>query len=128
MTKETEQIGVLTRYPYRMSRPGLILMQMHRNDLVNIEEAMAKTLKKPIDHHTGYILTTYTEPDLNSTMQCHNRICYFFAESIAYLCANLQTTNELNNSMVVQKELYHRIHANDAEALKSVDLFLNLIK
>ena len=126
MTNQIEQIGVLTRYPHRMSRPGKILMQMHRNDLVNIEAAMADELKKPTDNHTGYILTTYTEPDLNSTLQCHNRICYFFAESIVYLCANLQTTNELNNSMVVQKELYHRIHANDAEPLKSVDLFLNL--
>lgn len=128
MTTEIEQIGVLTRYPYRMSRPGNVLMQMHRNDLVNIEAAMAEELHKPTDNYTGYILTTYNEPELNSTLRCHNRICYFFADSQAYLCTNLQTTNELNNSMVVQKELYHRIHADDAEALKSVDLFLNLVK
>ena len=126
MTTEIEQIGVLTRYPYRMSRPGKILMQMHRNDLVNIEAAMADELKKPTDNHTGYILTTYNEPELNSTLRCHNRICYFFADSQAYLCTNLQPTNELINNMVVQKELYHRIHADDDEPLKSVDLFLNL--
>ena len=126
MTTEIEQIGVLTRYPHRMSRPGKILMQMHRNDLVNIEAAMADELKKPTDNHTGYILTTYNEPELNSTLRCHNRICYFFADSQAYLCTNLQPTNELINNMVVQKELYHRIHADDDEPLKSVDLFLNL--
>ncbi len=126
MTTEIEQIGVLTRYPYRMSRPGNVLMQMHRNDLVNIEAAMANELKKPTDNHTGYILTTYNEPELNSTLRCHNRICYFFADSQAYLCTNLQPTNELINNMVVQKELYHRIHADDDEPLKSVDLFLNL--
>ena len=126
MTTEIEQIGVLTRYPYRMSRPGNVLMQMHRNDLVNIEAAMADELKKPTDNHTGYILTTYNEPELNSTLRCHNRICYFFADSQAYLCTNLQPTNELINNMVVQKELYHRIHADDDEPLKSVDLFLNL--
>ena len=126
MTTKIEQIGVLTRYPYRMSRPGNVLMQMHRNDLVNIEAAMANELKKPTDNHTGYILTTYNEPELNSTLRCHNRICYFFADSQAYLCTNLQPTNELINNMVVQKELYHRIHADDDEPLKSVDLFLNL--
>ena len=126
MTNQIEQIGVLTRYPHRMSRPGKILMQMHRNDLVNIEAAMADELKKPTDNHTGYILTTYNEPELNSTLQCHNRICYFFADSQAYLCTNLQPTNELINNRVVQKELYHRIHADDDEPLKSVDLFLNL--
>ena len=109
-----------------MSRPGNVLMQMHRNDLVNIEAAMANELKKPTDNHTGYILTTYNEPELNSTLRCHNRICYFFADSQAYLCTNLQPTNELINNMVVQKELYHRIHADDDEPLKSVDLFLNL--
>jgi len=126
MTTEIEQIGVLTHYPHRMSRPGKILMQMHRNDLVNIEAAMADELKKPTDNYTGYILTTYNEPELNSTLRCHNRICYFFADSQAYLCTNLQPTNELINNMVVQKELYHRIHADDDEPLKSVDLFLNL--
>ena len=87
---------------------------------------MAEVLKKPTDNHTGYILTTYNEPDLNSTLQCHNRICYFFADSQAYLCTNLQTTSELNNSLVVQKPIYHRIHADDLEPLRSVDLFLNL--
>ena len=126
MTTEIEQIGVLTHYPHRTSRPGKILMQMHRNDLVNIEAAMADELKKPTDNYTGYILTTYNEPELNSTLRCHNRICYFFADSQAYLCTNLQPTNELINNMVVQKELYHRIHADDDEPLKSVDLFLNL--
>ena len=126
MTNHIEQIGVLTHYPYRMSRPGNVLMQMHRNDLVNIETAMADQLKRQTDNHTGYILTTYNEPELNSTLRCHNRICYFFADSQAYLCTNLQPTNELINNMVVQKELYHRIHADDDEPLKSVDLFLNL--
>jgi len=126
MTNQIEQIGVLTRYPHRMGRPGKILMQMHRNDLVNIEAAMADELKKPTDNYTGYILTTYNEPELNSTLRCHNRICDFFADSQAYLCTNLQPTNELINNMVVQKELYHRIHADDDEPLKSVDLFLNL--
>lgn len=126
MTNQIEQTGVLTLYPYRMSRPGNVLMQMHRNDLVNIEAAMADELKKPTDNHTGYILTTYNEPDLNSTLQCHNRICYFFADSQAYLCTNLQTTNELNTNQILQKPIYHRIHADDLEPLRSVDLFLNL--
>lgn len=126
MKKEIEQIGVLTHYPYRMSRPGNILMQIHRDDLKNVEAAMAQELKLQTDNHTGYILTTYNEPDLNSTLQCHNRICYFFADSQAYLCTNLQTTNEIINQKIIQKPMYHRIHADDLEPLRSIDCFLNL--
>ena len=59
MKKEIEQIGVLTHYPYRMSRPGNILMQIHRDDLKNVEAAMAQERKLQTDNHTGYILTTY---------------------------------------------------------------------
>ncbi len=126
MTTKIEQIGVLTRYPYRMVRPGNILMQIHRNDLKNVEAAMAQTLQEQTDNHTGYVLTTYNEPDLNSTLKCHNRICYFFADSQAYLCTNLQPTDNLIDNRVIRKELYHRIHADDLEPLRSVDLFLNL--
>lgn len=126
MTTEIEQIGVLTHYPYRMSRPGKILMQMHRNDLQNIEAAMASQINIPTDNHTGYILTTYNESELNSTLQCHNRICYFFADSQVYLCTNLQTTSDLVNNKVIQKELYHRLHADDFEPLRSIDLYLDL--
>jgi hypothetical protein len=126
MKIEIEQIGVLTHYPYRMSRPGNILMQIHRDDLKNVEAAMAQELKLQTDNHTGYILTTYNEPDLNSTLQCHNRICYFFADSQAYLCTNLQTTNEIINQKIIQKPMYHRIHADDLEPLRSIDCFLNL--
>jgi len=126
MTNQIEQIGVLTRYPYRMSRPGNILMQIHRNDLKNVEAAMADELKEQTDNHTGYVLTTYNEPDLNSTLKCHNRICYFFADSQAYLCTNLQPTDDLIDSRVIRKELYHRIHADDLEPLRSIDLFLDL--
>ena len=123
MTNTNQQIGVITHYPYRMSRPNNVLMQIHRDDCKNIETVLNHEIEKNTDNHTGYIIETYDE---DSAIPHHNRICFFFSDSQAYLCSNLKTTDNLLNEYVIRKPIYQRMHADDLDPLRAIDCFLNL--
>ena len=123
MNTEKQQLGTITRYPYRTVRPYNTLIRAHRSDMQNIEQMLAHQLNVQIDNHTGYLISWWDE-----NRKVHNNIGYYFSDSEVFICQHLDRTNEQTisaNDIKVQP-IYHPIYASDLDPLSKPTHYLDL--
>lgn len=123
MNTEKQQLGTITRYPYRTVRPYNTLIRTHRSDMQNIEQMLANELNEQIDNHTGYLISWW-----DTDRKVHNNIAYYFSDSEVFICQHLDRTNEQTisaNDIKVQP-IYHPLMAIDLDPLSKPTTFLDL--
>lgn len=117
------QIGTITRYPYRTTRPYNTFIRAHRSDMQNIEACLADSFDEPIDNHTGYLISWW-----DTDRKVHNHLCYYFSDSEVFICQSLNRTNEQTisaNDIKVQP-IYRPIYASDLDPLSKPTTYLDL--
>jgi len=117
------QIGTITRYPYRTTRPYNTFIRAHRNDMQNIEACLADSFDEPIDNHTGYLISWW-----DTDRKVHNHLCYYFSDSEVFICQSLtpSKSNDISPNSITMKPLYHPIMAVDLEPLQKTDHHFDL--
>lgn len=118
-----DQIGTITKYPYRTTHPYNTFIRAHRKDMQNIEESLADKFNQPIDNHTGYLISWWDDD-----RKVHNKLSFYFSDSETFICQSLDLnkSKDISPNSIEIIPLYHPIMAVDLEPLQKTDHHFDL--